>query len=101
MAAGFEPHGAAYHARTFLGRDARSRVAHDERRTIRAGLEADNDLPARGRVLDRVVDKIGDRLRNQIPIAADRCGACGLVDGEIEVLVVGERTIELADAFDD
>lgn len=70
MTAGIEPSEARHGMLALVGWDTRSRIRHDERDPIEPARKRHPDRPAGRRVLDRVVEQIGDDLPQQQTNAA-------------------------------
>jgi hypothetical protein len=77
ITAALEPIKPSQHVIAFFDRNSRSSIADRENRPIGASRDGDLDLAPIAAMLDRVVDKIGDRVEQEIAIA-DRghCFTC-------------------------
>src|SRR5258705_7739061 len=60
----------AQHGLTFLIADSRTRIHHTQDGLSPAGQQLELDAAAPGRELDGVVDEVGNRLQQQVSIAA-------------------------------
>src|SRR3546814_8318937 len=69
--AGVEANEALQHPLAILGRDAGAAVGHCEVRSVVDPSEAHADLAAARAVLHRVVEQVGERLAEQLAMAAD------------------------------
>ena len=69
VAAALEPIEPSQHVIAFFDRDSGSPIADRENRPIGASRDGDPDLAPIAAMLDRVVDKIGDRVEQKIAIA--------------------------------
>src|SRR6266700_3690598 len=88
------------HQLALLLADARAGVAHLHDTFAIAAVEAEPDMPSCGRELDRVVDEIRDRFEQKIAVALhDR--AVVDIDRERDVLLLGDRLVEVADLAHD
>jgi hypothetical protein len=69
IAAALEPIEASQHVIAFIDRNSGPPIADRENRPIGASRDGDLDLAPIAAMLDRVVDKIGDRVEQEIAIA--------------------------------
>src|SRR5262249_30471166 len=87
-------------SRLISRRDADARVRNRERRGPVGAADCDATRAPLGRVLDRVVDEVRDRLPQ--PIAIGRHGnVLAVVDPERDALVLGDILVELDDLADE
>ena len=66
-----------------LGRDADAVVADADVDLSTVHGACDHDLPAVGRVLDRVAEQVGDHLRDAVRVALDHRPALGVADDDV------------------
>src|SRR6185437_16792348 len=97
--AALEPHETIEYRAAPIGRHAGSGIADLDMRFSRARLDTERNF-ALWRVFERVVEQIGDRLREQMAVAAhhDPVGDLGL---ETEPAFIGDRLVKLGDVARD
>ena len=98
-AAAFGPVKALQHPLPQLLGDAGSPVGHHDAGLAGLGAQGEADLGALGRVLDGVVQKVGERLEQHVAVAADRRRA-GDLEPEAAALGLGQRLVELGHVAD-
>src|SRR5947209_17906305 len=84
------------HRVALLFADARTGIRDADDRFVAATRQLDLHLAALRRKLDGVVDKVGDRLEQEIAVAAHAQPVSHL-DPQIDILVLGDRLIDIAD----
>src|SRR5579859_2778642 len=105
-AALLQAHEALDHPATIGFRNPRPAILDAERNALAFILGLDDDLRgaavelARRRIFDGVVDQIGQRLADQLAIAAHRCRPRG-IDFEHQALLFGQRFVQFADVVRD
>src|SRR3546814_20033779 len=92
--AGVEANEALQHPRAILGRDAGAAVGHCEVRSVVDPSEAHADLAAARAVLHRVVEQVGERLAEQLAMAADGDARVDRA-GQLQPGLLGDRLVDL------
>src|SRR6186713_1108162 len=86
----------AQHRFMFLFADSWTRIRHAQDGLVLAAQQLELDAAAPGRELDSVVDEVGNRLQQQVPIAAHMRRARGH-RAQRDLLVFGDRLVDVAD----
>src|SRR3546814_20964590 len=82
------------HPLAILGRDAGAAVGHCEVRSVVDPSEAHADLAAARAVLHRVVEQVGERLAEQLAMAADGDARVDRA-GQLQPGLLGDRLVDL------
>ncbi len=85
---------AVQHMLALFGRNARPGIGHHNRAAIALRGDRERHPPAAWGIFDRIINKIGQGLEQQMPIAAQARRLAAL-DGQRNGLILGHRLIEI------
>ena len=95
-AGGVQPHETLQHPRPVPCGNTRPVVGDRDDRTAGGALDLETHLTPRRRVLDGVVEQIGQRLRQQVPVRA-HLQSWGAAILQAQVFVLGGRPVEIGE----